>query len=176
MSRFIVLLPKTPWSQGRVGPEHLQDWYRSTRVAQDLARDLSAPVVVPSAHVDPWYARDIDHYQLHFMHHAPMRLVRYLEEGVETIGQIEAFERLVSERNKTTVHVVSTWLHYPRVRWLCRGRGYVHYPVFGIPRPAEAVTDLMLMVVFPILDLLGYRQWFRDYSERRYRRLRKLAA
>jgi len=46
------------------------------------------------------------------------------------------------------------------VWWLCRGKGVKHKVVFGIPRPFEIFYDITLAITFPIIDLLGKREWF----------------
>jgi hypothetical protein len=90
----------------------------------------------------------------------PSHAILRITEGNETLRQLEVVEKLRSDID-AQLTIISTCLHYPRVRWLCRGKGYQHHVGWGIPRPKEAITDILLAIAFPlIIDPLGLRDWF----------------
>jgi hypothetical protein len=84
-----------------------------------------------------------------------------IEKTHETVEQIEIVTEYAKENNAKLI-IISTFLHYLRVRWLCRGFVVEHHGAFGIPRPREAVTDIILTLIFPVIDLIGKKKWFSE--------------
>lgn len=172
----IGLMTKSPAPvKGRVGPKERQDWYQSCLMAmEELHRALrteeescvvSNLIVVPSAvtMADSLPEAAIYFHTLVKELGIPEIFVDTPKVGHETIGQIEYLMRYLDEGYK--VHLVCTALHLPRVWWLSRKYGErVSFgcTIRGIPRPTEAVTDIVMAVVFPIIDLLGYRSRFQQ--------------
>ena len=153
----VVVIPKSPWSQGRIGPRELQDWYRGCILAAKIVN--SAPnyhVVVASGFKNGEYI-ETEFYHKILCEMVSKEKIYTISYGVETISQLDAF---FSQRYDGKIIVISTFLHFPRVWWLCRGKGVKHKVVFGIPRPKEMIADIILTFVFPIIDILGMRQWF----------------
>lgn len=173
MKYLILPLTKGPHPTGRIGPRRLQDWRRALKEAVAVAYQayfatssqsfteagfpatmliLSDVQIAGEEHEVELYSGFLD--ELGF---TGPRIV--LRETYETIGQLDrAFE--IAQEEDFQLVVVSTFLHYPRVRWLCRGRGAIHKCVWGIPRPREAITDIILAVVFPFIDMFGWRKGF----------------
>ena len=160
---IVVLLPKSPRpKRGRVGPEEWQDWYRGCVRAVALASEQNAPIVVPSA-FRTGNVSEADFYRI-VLKKMGAADVEAVDEGLETIGQLEAVFKAAAGKK---LIVVSSILHFPRVWWLCRGKGVQHSVVWGIPRPSEAIVDIVLALIFPIVDLLGWRSKFQKWSVRR---------
>lgn len=86
----------------------------------------------------------------------------------ETIGELE-YALSLAEKEHAWLVIITTILHFPRVWWLTRGKNKVDRQiVFGIPRPLEAFTDIIGMIVFPIIDLLGFRKvWQKHIRDQR---------
>lgn len=158
--------------QGRFGPASLQDWYRGCALASKIQKALADKgntakiVVVTATHVTGRQSeRDM---MLQALRSLGMQDRDLILEGqaYETIGELEnVFE--IARREKSRVVVVSTFGHYLRVAWLLRpikdgDLVASHKIAFGLPRWRELVTDLILTIIFPIIDLLGGRAWFKD--------------
>jgi hypothetical protein len=165
---LIVPLTKSPWPRGRIGPLECQDWFSSVRIAVRLQRshESSVILIVSDLHVQnesseqEWYA-----LALRKAGAAPGTYIQR-KQAYETLEQLEVVEEM-ARAQPYRVAIISTFTHYPRVRWLCRGKGYEHYVAWGIPRLRDVLTDAVLMVAFPILDLMGARAWFRALLKRR---------
>jgi len=158
--------------QGRFGPASLQDWYRGCALASKIQKILDKKgntakiAVVTATHITGHRSeRDMMLWALRSTGVQEQHLI--LDgEAYETVGELEKVFG-VARREKSRVVVVSTFGHYMRVAWLLwstKNRGLVasHKIAFGLPRWRELVTDLILSAVFPIIDLLGGREWFKD--------------
>ncbi|MDO8584873.1 MAG: hypothetical protein Q7R85_01990 [bacterium] len=168
MKENFVLLPLTkgPCAKGRVGPRTWQDWYRSMVLAKRLQpRYGQAPVLILSNLQVAGERHEEDIYVAAAEELGISNLV-VVREAYETMGQLD-YALDVARRERLMLVVISTWLHFPRVWWLCRERGVKHHIAWGIPRPSLAVADLILTIAFPILDILGLRGWFRRRLESR---------
>ncbi|MCR4311172.1 MAG: hypothetical protein NUV54_01205 [Candidatus Taylorbacteria bacterium] len=82
--------------------------------------------------------------------------------GQETIGQLLLASELAS-RDTRDIIVVSTLFHHLRVRYLCRKMNVVHRVSIGIPNIAETCTNIVLLLLFPLIDKLGYAQHFQKW-------------
>ncbi|OGZ43903.1 MAG: hypothetical protein A3J55_00525 [Candidatus Ryanbacteria bacterium RIFCSPHIGHO2_02_FULL_45_17b] len=162
---LIVPLTKSPHPRGRIGPTRWQDWFRGLRRAVTIAK------VIPNAEIlilsNVRVANQPHEADLYSEALAEMGVIsfRVIRECYETIEQINYSIDLAIQERKNLIFV-STFLHYLRVEWLILthpDRKLVevkHYSVLGIPRPKEALTDIVLTVLFPLIDLVGGRQWF----------------
>lgn len=164
---FILLpLTKGPCAKGRVGPREWQDWYRGlvmtrkllSRYPNSLVLILSNLQVEGERHeADIYCEAAIELGIPHFV---------AIHETYETMGQLEYALEMAKEEGHTLV-VISTWLHFPRVWWLCRGHEVKHHVAWGIPRPSLALADIILTFAMPVIDLLGRREWFKKRLEKR---------
>ncbi|MGC9602345.1 MAG: ElyC/SanA/YdcF family protein [Minisyncoccia bacterium] len=161
---LIIPLTKSPHFTGRYGPVEWQDWYRGLVKAKTLlelykAQGVPAKILVLSAVQVTSEKSEVEIYTW-----ALKKLgvddgdIMVINKTQETIEQTEMVAMFI--KKGIQVVIISTWLHYLRVRWLCRGLKAKHYIVWGIPRPREAITDIMLTVLFPPIDLCGGREWF----------------
>lgn len=163
--KYVVPLMKSPNPKGRVGPKKWQDWYRSCLKATRIAQDGDVILVV-SQFVETDFD-EVRHYASMLRVHCGSRIsVRVLREGFETCGQIDAAALRIA--SKPCV-VVCSLPHWPRVWWLTHLKpNWTRKIVIGIPRPRELVTDLVFIVVFPIIDMFGGREWWlRRANQRR---------
>jgi hypothetical protein len=143
-----------------------QDWYCGIRKSLDFSYSVYGSQILVLSRVKVEGQRsEVDIY-CEALRELGCISPRVIEEGYETIGQIEyAIDLARKENQKLTIFV--SFLHYPRVVWICRKCKDVDIdirPVLGIPRPKEAITDFILIFVYPILDTLfsGFRVWFQN--------------
>ena len=169
----IVLLTKSPVpKRGRIGKYEDQDWYRSCEEAAWLLKEMraigdqTAKILVPTmVQMDKCLPEGAVYA------HALIRLglkpddFEIVSQGHETIEQVEYGLGLMEQDGAVTF--VSTLLHFPRIWWLCfrsnRDGTIDHIVVGGLPRPREALTDLALVFLFPVIDLFGGRNWFQEW-------------
>lgn len=160
---LLVPLPKTPYS--RIGPTTWQDYYVKLGRTAKIARNLmdggnQVTVAIISAFQPPGKPSEIDIYCQALRDLAPELTVRAIREATETVGQIERSFRLAQEMNARVIFI-STWMHYPRVRYLARGKPARHYGAFGIPQPAFLFLDPLFLIFQPLGDLLGMTSFLR---------------
>ena len=172
-----IPLAKSPWPKGRIGPKERQDWYIALSKAVSVSRTMNAGILIISGVFVKGVLPEFQYYRDELVKMGLTRIVDYdwgklgkdrfieLYENQETVGQIEGAAEVCWKRDFYPIFV-STWLHYPRVRWLTRSGTFYfeaeHHAVFGIPRPREAITDIILMVLFPLIDWFGLRTWFQE--------------
>lgn len=163
MREVIVLLTKSPLPRkGRFGRKSWQDWYRGCKTAVALALEHDASILVASSFRTEDGTREVEFYRRVLEEMGAS--VEVVEEGFETIGQLDAAFKAAAGKQPI---VISSILHFPRVWWLCRGKNTKHSVVWGIPRPSEAIADIFLAFLFPIIDRLGWRGRFQKWSIRR---------
>ncbi|HWB33881.1 MAG TPA: ElyC/SanA/YdcF family protein [Candidatus Paceibacterota bacterium] len=158
---LIVPLTKSPHATGRYGPRAWQDWYRGLLKARNIlsASPDSCILVISAVHItgekseEELYVKALEELGV-----KRGKLV-VIRKAQETIEQIRIAVDMGRSLGLQPVFI-STWLHYPRVRWLCRGMQARHVVAWGIPRPREAITDVVLAFLFPVIDLAGKREWF----------------
>jgi hypothetical protein len=169
METLVFPLPKSPLPEkGRFGPREAQDWWRICEEAVRLAKEEYhyAPILVATGFVYASGIHEATFYQDVFTKEFHIPNVEVVAKGVETVGQLAAaFD--FADRTSAELVVVSSVFHFPRVWWLCRGRKVRHRVVSGIPRLSEAIADIILAVLFPLIDLLGKRETWREKVERR---------
>ncbi|MBI2474670.1 MAG: hypothetical protein HYV68_03135 [Candidatus Taylorbacteria bacterium] len=170
LKKYMILpLTKSAWEKGRVGPERWQDWYRGLIKALRIQDNLSpSRIVILSAVQEKGQPSEAENY-CRVLERLEIGEDRYevVRVGHDTISQMTWALREAKEKGEQLI-VISTWLHYPRVRYLFRGKGAGHFAVFGIPRPYEAVTDIAMWLAMPIIDLLGQRERFSERSVGRW--------
>jgi hypothetical protein len=160
----IVIWPvaKNP-AMGRFGPEKWQDWYRTCVKAVDIQRARSREgetvfIAVVSAARVAGHKAEVD-YLVPALQQLRAQNIVIEPSSYETVGELEA-ARAIARREDAQLIVVSTFGHYPRLAWLLRGIPAGHHIAFGLPRWRELVTDTILSLLFPFIDLAGKREWF----------------
>lgn len=166
MQKYLLIpLSKNPYS--RLGPLALQDWYRQAKRTVELARRLrkenhEVTILLISSFQAKGKASELEIYSETFRVLAPELKVLSYRETTETIEQVEKSFKLAKEIGAQPVFI-STWMHYPRVRYLARFGKALHYGVFGIPQPAFALIDPLWMILQPLVDLLRLRSFFQKF-------------
>jgi hypothetical protein len=160
---LIVPIPKYPYS--RIGPSTWQDYYQQLKRTAEIARhvkerDNEVVIAIISAFRPAGHPSEIDIYSQALYKLAPELTVLSYRETNDTYGQVENGFRLASEMRAVPVFI-TTWMHYPRVRYLARGRAAQHYAAFGIPQPFFLFIDPFCLIFQPIGDLLGITEFFR---------------
>ncbi len=161
---IIVPLTKSPLpDKGRIGPREKQDWYQSLILAKKLlaANENSFIYIISKVRIKGVLPEADLYEQTLEKLDVPKEKIVTIRRAYETTVQCRiAFEE--AERENANLIIISTPFHYPRVRWICRGKAAKHYIAWGQPRIKEMCTDIILIILFPLLDLLGLDTFFRN--------------
>jgi hypothetical protein len=178
ITKKLLCLPlsKSVWPEGRIGPWQLQDGYRIIEEAVKLANNENSDGTLLLTATKP---KDSPKSELDYM--LEVTAVEDLKLGhlyvvsrcFDTPSQIDYAIKLANLSGYGKLLILCSPLHYLRVKWIisripidtdleisCK-------MVFGIPRPKEVITDLILTFMYPIIDTLGCDTWFRSYTEKR---------
>ena len=155
------------WLFGRIGPEAWQDWYVCCRRAVNNQKKSDGEILVvcdvwqpgwiePEAAVQERAVKQLDgHYVL-------------IKEGHDTLSQMLVAIAWARENN-CDLQVIASPSHYLRVavhlqiwRWRGETKGVEIDQIvgWGLPRPLEALTDLLLNLITPTIDVIGQRSWW----------------
>lgn len=170
LKTIILPLTKSPCERGRVGPRKWQNWYRGCKKAvklekKFLARGNEVEILILTDFQTKGSPHDADYYT-EALRELNASKLRVICEETETVGQIKKANQIAKREGKRLV-VISSLAHFPRVWWICRGEKIAHSIVCGIPRPKEFITDIILDVAFPLIDILGQRNRFERFVEKR---------
>lgn len=164
--KLICILAKSAIPRkGRYGPDHLQDWYGECVKACRLMTSEGKIFISTAFECNGQSEAEVYENTLKEMGIKENQM-EICCQGVETTEQLEAIY-MVAAREKEVPVIISTFLHFPRVWWLTRGKKVEHRVAFGIPRPWEAVTDLGLTIAYPLIDVLGLKNKFLAYTKTR---------
>ncbi|MCC2631015.1 MAG: hypothetical protein K0S38_824 [Candidatus Paceibacter sp.] len=171
MPNMIYLVGKSPIpTRGRIGPEKAQDWYKMcVYVAKEYHQNPGTLVLLITGFSTADEGKEMDWYMnTLIMMGVSSNDMRLSPVGVETIKQLETalpFSRI----HYPNFTIVCTMFHFPRVRYLCWRMGLdAKFKVtYGWPRPAEAISDMILSVAFPFIDMLGLREKFLTFVKNR---------
>lgn len=160
---LLIPIPKNPYY--RVGPLAWQDYYRQLVRTVDIAAQLKATgnevvVGIISAFQPSGRPSEVEIYSRMLHDLEPGLAIRAYSETNDTVGQIERSLDLALEIGATPVFV-TTWMHYPRVRYLARGRPALHFGALGVPQPLFMSIDPFCLIFQPIGDALGITDSFR---------------
>ena len=86
--------------------------------------------------------------------------------GYETVEQCELALTLAKKEN-AALTVISTYVHFRRIRYLFRERRVEHYIAYGTPNRWLQFTHIVLAAGFPLIDALGLREWWKQRIIRR---------
>lgn len=182
MKTLILLLTKGP-HRYRLGPKHLHDWVRSCERALAIReREPGSEIYVASAVHVTGFPSEFELYKAEFLrrglrvneekpcfcilHDEQGPAVTLSRTGYETIGQIGLALEMAEIGHAERVVIVSTIMHFLRVRYLCRRIKAAHTVAWGIPNLTEACTDPILAALFPVLNLMGLRRQFQEWTVR----------
>lgn len=169
-------LSKSLWPDGRFGPWRLQDGYRIVKEAVILAnnRETDGTLLLTATEPKDSPKSELD-YMLEVTASEDLRSghLYVVSQCFDTPSQISYAIRLAKLSDYGKLLILCSPLHYLRVRWIVSRMPtdldleITCNMVFGIPRPKEVITDLILIFIYPIIDTLGCDTWFRSYTEKR---------
>lgn len=161
---FILTKSAVP-EKGRFGPTYLQDWFKCCVKAHSLMAP-NDKIFITSA-FRPGGEWEAEVYKKTLLGlGVPETQLEIRHQGLETTEQLEAIYAM-AKKEEAEIVLISTFLHFPRVWWLTRGKEIKHSVLFGIPRPIEACTDIILAILYPLIDLLGFQKKFLAYTKTR---------
>ena len=161
MANLLVPLTKSPWSKGRWGKKENQDWYVGLVKTKNYLNEREGDRIALISNV---YGEnqeyEIDIYKRNIMDlGVSEECLICAKECFETSGQINRAIELSKELDLNLV-LISSAFHYPRVMWLVGDENVEHLIFFGIPRPLELITDMILSFVYPVIDVFGLNEVF----------------
>jgi hypothetical protein len=160
---LIYPIAKNPDPCGRMGPRDRQDWYRACQEAVAFADAAAGSqqangirILTLSARTDPvneleWYRKALHEIGL------PLQQLTEIAECTETTCQVR-LTLGIADKSDEPLYVFATWLHWPRVAWLywwynAHGVTVRVYPAFGLPRWPDALTDIILTALVPLINI-----------------------
>jgi hypothetical protein len=160
MKTILALVTKSPWPQGRIGKINQQDWYQTCVLASLLHKKINNSEVIVSSAAKIKDAKQEEEYYIEAMKGLNTPLIT-LRKGYETITQLEIFKEYATERSAKLI-LLTTWSHYPRVKWVCLRHNIKCEVKFskGLPRPWELFTDAVIFFPYIIISLIGLEKWF----------------
>ncbi len=167
---FIFPFPKSPHHDGgRIGPVTMQDWYVNLRYAIELHRHYRQSKLLILTAFAQGGVSEAEIY-INTLRHAGIERsdLEVVDEGFETIGQVAAAESIAKEKGRALV-IVSTLLHFPRIRYYAKSETVVRTDPLGIPRLSEIPRDILMMLGAPLFDISGWRDRFAELVIKRRR-------
>ncbi|MBC7981516.1 YdcF family protein [Candidatus Parcubacteria bacterium] len=166
-------LSKSSWLEGRIGPEKYQDCFRLVKNSIDLLNEKKVDKIVL---LSDFKSKQSNKSELEYIVEICKRFnvaddKLYIEKyGYDTLSQIK-FSLGFCSKNGDDLLILSSATHYPRVWWITYrlNKKYnvnvAHKIAWGIPRPRDAVFDIVLMFAYPVLDLFGLSEWFTNHMK-----------
>ena len=166
-------LSKSSWLEGRIGPEKYQDCFRLIKDSIDL---LNAKKIDKIVLLSDFKSKQSTRSELEYIidlcerFSVPKDKLFIKKYGYDTFSQLQ-FTLELCKATKDELLVISSATHYPRVCWITYrlNKKYnikvIHMIAWGIPRPRDAIFDILLIVAYPILDLLGFSSWFTKHMK-----------
>jgi len=165
-------LSKSSWIEGRIGPEKYQDYFLIVKKSINLLKNKSDQILLLS----DFKSKQAKNSELENMinicksfnvNESNIIVKKY---GYDTLSQIE-FSLDLCKETKNDILIISSLLHYPRVRWITYriNKKYnvcvEHKIALGIPRVNDLVFDIILMFTYPVIDMFGYSKRFTDHMK-----------
>lgn len=168
---YCLPLSKSSWLEGRIGPEKYQDCFRLIKISIDL---LNKNKVNKILLLSEFKSKQSKKSELEYIVELCKRFnvsdesLHIEKYGYDTLSQLRFTLDLCSKNNDELL-ILSSPLHYPRVRWTTYrlNKKYKvkvsHKIAWGIPRPGDIVFDICLMFIYPVVDILGFSKWFTEH-------------
>ncbi len=170
---YCLPLSKSSWLEGRIGPEKYQDCFRLVKVAIDLLNTKQINKIIllsdfkykQSTKSELEYITDI--CKKYNVNNDNLYIENY---GYDTLSQLK-FSFDLCYKNKSDLMIISALTHFPRVKWITYrlNKKYKlnikHKIALGIPRPRDFISDIALIFIYPIIDLLGYSDSFTKHMK-----------
>ena len=160
MKNFLIVpIPKSPHMDSfRFGPVSWQDWHVGLMMAIRLNRILEgSQIAVITDFADKNGSHEADIYSQILKDNAVNDHFIF-KEGFETVGQVEAANRIAKEKGLNLV-IISTFLHRPRIGYYA-GQGVLHETAWGIPNLKEVFRDIIMIPLAPIIRNCGWEKKF----------------
>lgn len=166
-------LSKSSWIEGRIGPEKYQDCYRIVKISINLLNKNKVDKILLLSDFKSKYSNksELEYIteicEKHNVNNDKLVIEKY---GYDTLSQIK-FTLNMCYENKKDLLIVSSLLHYPRVRWVeyRLNKKYQintkHKVALGIPRFRDTVFDIILIFTYPVIDLFGYSENFTKHMK-----------
>lgn len=169
--KSILFLPTQGPHLPRPGRADQADWRTQCRIAAQLQREISDAIIfVPSAFQQEGARSELELYARQLLADGVSENALLLTRlGFETVEQCELAMAL-AERERARLIVICCRVQLPRVRYLFKGNAVELVIAEGIPNRRLRYTNLVLTFVFPALDGLGLRAWWKRLVVRQRRR------
>lgn len=166
--KTLIFLPTQGPHLPRSGPADHFDWREQCRVAARLQKNMpDAVVYVPSAFQQADSPSELDFYGAQLRADGVSADALLLDpHGLDTIEQCDLALALAAKQNARLI-AVSCAVHERRVRHLLRGQDVEHVIARGTPSRWLQFTHIVLGFVFPVIDALGLRDWWKRRVVRR---------
>jgi hypothetical protein len=171
--KYCLPLSKSSWLEGRVGPPKYQDCFTLVKNSIDLLNEGEVDTILL---LSEFKSKQSTESELEYIvgvcekYNVDKDKLHIEEFGYDTLSQI-GFALDLCIAHKDELLILSSATHYPRVRWIAHrvnkkyGVTVTHKIAWGIPRPRDVVFDVLLIFAYPIIDLLGYSQWFTNHMK-----------
>ena len=159
----LIFLPTQGPHLDRPGSVEQFDWRVQCRLAADLQRTTPESIIyVPSAFRQAGTKSEIEFYRGQLLEEGvPEASLRLEPRGLETVEQCE-LALAVANREQSSLAVVVCEVQARRVRHLMKGHEVKFIIARGTPNQWLQFTNLILGVLFPVVDALGLRGWWKQ--------------
>ena len=160
---------------GRIGPEKHQDCFVIIKKSIDLLNENKIDKILL---LSDFHAKKAEISEMNYMlkvckqYNVASEKMIIEDYGYDTLSQIK-FTLNLCKQNNEDLTMISSLLHYPRVVWIC-WRLNKKYNIniknkigLGIPRLHDMFFDIILMFLYPIIDLCGFSENFSLTIKRR---------
>lgn len=168
-------LSKSSWMNGRIGPERYQDCFVIIKKSIDLLNENKINKILL---LSDFHAKKAEISEMNYMlkickqYNVLNENIIIEDYGYDTLSQIK-FTLNLCKQNDESLIIISSVLHYPRVVWICWRLNKKHNIKiknkigFGIPRLDDMFFDILLMFLYPVIDLCGFSENFSLTIKRR---------
>jgi hypothetical protein len=163
------VLAKGPYPP-RSGERYDADWYRTVIIAAGVKRSLEAKdqnaeiLILCDAQYEG--GRPEADYYVEALNEQLEYAPRVIIYGHDTVTQLEWALRIARAEKKELI-VVAAWIHAWRARWILRGTGTHICAVNGKGHPQYVRWDIILLFLYPFIELIGLKNAFLAYGERK---------
>ncbi len=181
MISIMIYLPlsKSSWIEGRIGKEKYQDYFQIVKKSIYLInKNKKNETLDKILLLSDFKSKKAEKSELDNMINICDKFKVDIENliiekyGYDTLSQLRyTFD--FCKKNNNDLTIISSLTHYPRVVWISWKLNkkykikYKNKIGFGIPRIHDVVYDIVLIFIYPIIDLLGYSEKFSSIIQRR---------
>ena len=168
-------LSKSSWPEGRFGAEKYQDYFTIVKKSIDLLKEKKIDKILLLSNFKSKQGKKSElenMVNICILNHINENELIIEKNGYDTLSQLKFTFNLCKDRNQELI-IISSLTHFPRVVWICWRLNkkynikYKNIISLGIPRIHDVIYDLVLMFIYPILDLWGFSENFSRTIKRR---------